>query len=202
MSKREEEKKSGSMLLWVILFLVFIGVGFAAKTFVPTPIDHERTIDVNLLRAEVQRIHELATMRYDYRESITKEKNGFLSTMFIATFDGTIKAGIDLDEVEYDVQNPVTDSEDPPIVTVSVPDAKILSHEDYNPETLYQEGYKSEGLGKERNEAIKKKKKEKQNEFIKAGHLDEAKSQAEDAIAELIHSSYGDDVVVTFEDIK
>lgn len=196
------EKKKGGVLLWIILFVVFIGVGFAVKTFMPSTIEHERTIDVKTLKAEVKQINELATLQYDYRETISKEKDGFMSTMFIGTFDGTIKAGIDLEKTDYEVQNPEEGTDDPPVVTVTIPEAKILSHEDSNPETLYEEGYKSKGVGDDRNKAIKEKKKQKEKEFIESGNLDEAKTKAEESITEFIHTAYGEDVVVNFEDAE
>ena len=200
--KEKEKKRSGGVLIWIILVVLAVGLGFGAKKLAPKAVSHDRSIDVNVLSGEMKSINELATMQYDYKETIHKEKDGILSTMYIMTFDGTIKAGINMDDVELDVQNPPKDSEEPPVVNVAVPDATILSHEDDNPETIYYEGNKSKGLGEERNQQIKKKKAEKSKEFIKNGNLDKAKEQAEEVIEEFIHSSYGEDVVVNFEDKK
>lgn len=203
MSNKEAKKSKGGFLLWIVLFIVFIGVGFAVKMLIPSPISSDVEIDVDTLKAEIKQINELATMQYDYREIVQNEEKKAFSkkkaTTLIATFDGTIKAGIDMDNVQYEVKNPDPETDEPPVINVKVPDAKILSHEDYNHNTVYEEG---NAKAKKRNNLIKEKKKEKQRQFIKDGNLDEAKAQAEDAISDFIHDAYGEDVVVNFEDEK
>ena len=164
-------KGKGGLLIWILLLVVFIVIGFVLSSKIGNFITHERTIDVNVLSGEVKSINELATLKYDYRSVIEKEKSGLLSNSFIATFDGTIKAGVDMDKLEFDVDNPEEDG-NPVVVKISIPEAEILSHEDSNPETIYQSGYKSKGLGAERNQAIKDKKKEVEKEFVADGQLD------------------------------
>ena len=158
----KEKKKKGGMgwiAAYVVLFLVFIGIGFAVRFAISNIIHDERTIDVSLLKSEVKQINELATYRYDYREiidSVTSKKKFValsLNKRFIMTFDGTIKAGIDLNDVDYEISN-----DNPVTVTVKIPEATILSHEDNNAKTVYEEGLKSEGLGQIRNSEIQKKK--------------------------------------------
>jgi hypothetical protein len=102
--------------------------------------------------------------------------------------------------VDYDIDKPEDASNEGAVVTVSIPEAKILSHEDMNPETLYEEGLNSSGLGKLRNNAIKEKKKAAEKKFISDGKLDEAKGQAKSAIEDFIHNVYGDDIEVEFKD--
>lgn len=209
--EEKEKKKSGMgwIIVYVVLFLAFIGVGFAVNFVMPKAITEERTIDVSTLKSEVCEINELATLQYDYREVINELKSTSTKIFtakidtgqsgFISTFDGSIKAGIDLNNVDYNVENPAKGSEDAPVITVSLPEAEILSHEDSNPDTLYEENVKG-SVGNIRNKAIADKKAEKEKEFIDAGNLDKAKVQAQDAITDFIHSVYGEDVVVKFED--
>ena len=211
----EEEKKKkkggiGWIIIYIVLVIAFIGVGFAVNFVMPKAITEERTIDVDTLKSEVSEINELATLQYDYREVLNELKNTSTKIFtakintgksgFISTFDGCIKAGVDLNKVNYDIKNPEEGSDDSPVITVSLPEAVILSHEDSNPETLYEEGINRSSIGNSRNKAIDKKKDEKEKEFISAGNLDKAKVQAQDAITDFIHSVYGDDVVVEFED--
>lgn len=213
MEEKTKDKKDGMgwIIVYIILFIAFIGVGFAVNYVLHKDvIQEERTIDVNTLKSEVSEINELATLQYDYREvidelrqtsaKIFKAKINTGKSGFIATFDGCIKAGVDLNQVDYDVKEPEKGTEDAPEVTVILPEATILSHEDDNPITLYEEGAKGSGTGDIRNRAIADKKAEKEKEFIASGNLDKAKVQAQDVISDFIHSLYGDDIVVKFED--
>ena len=212
MEEKEKKKKGGMgwIIVYIILFIAFIGVGFAVNYVLPKAVSEERKIDVSTLKSEVNEINELATLQYDYREVINELKDTSTKIFtakintgksgFISTFDGCIKAGVDLNNVDYDVKNPEKGSDDAPIITISLPEAVILSHEDSNPETLYEEGINRSNIGSTRNKAIDNKKDEKEKEFIAAGNLDKAKVQAQDVITDFIHSVYGDDIVVQFED--
>ena len=202
MSKEKGSKKgSKSFIVWILLFLLFVGIGIAGKMYLPSFMGHERTIDVETLKSEVKQINELASLQYDYRETIQNKGNGFFDKEFIATFDGRIKAGIDMENVKFEVQN--NEKEDSaPVVKVTIPEAKILSHEDSNPKTIYEEGWSANGLGDTRNEEIKDAKEKKQKEFIKNGMLEDAKAKAEENITDFIHTLYGDDVVVEYEGIQ
>lgn len=203
MSKNEEQKnrkkKKGGALKWILLFIIFIAIGFAAKYFGPSLIGDERTIEVSLLKAEIKEINELATLKYSYREIINKQSNSFFSEKYIAVFDGTIKAGIDLNKVQYEAEN--DDSGSSRKVDVYIPKATILSHEDSGYKTIYEKGYKTKGVGELRNKYIKEKKEKKEKQFIADGKLEEAKEKAEDNISDFIHSAYGEDVVVNFSDL-
>lgn len=106
-----------------------------------------------------------------------------------------------MENVKFEVQN--NEKEDSaPVVKVTIPEAKILSHEDSNPKTIYEEGWSANGLGDTRNEEIKDAKEKKQKEFIKNGMLEDAKAKAEENITDFIHTLYGDDVVVEYEEIQ
>ena len=204
--KKKKEGGIGWIIIYIVVFIAFIGIGFAVSFVMPHLITHERTIDVNMLKSEVKQINELATYQYDYRGTIDNTSSQkmiasiSLKKRFIMTFDGIIKAGINLNDVEYDVQKPAKGSDEPLVINVKIPEATILSHEDNNPKTVYEEGMKSEGIGQIRNAEIKKKKEAKEAEFISNGNLDKARGQAKEVIKDFIQSSYGDDIVVEFED--
>ena len=197
--KKEEEKKrkrSKGIIIWILLFIVFVGLGFAAKSYLPSLMGEERTISAKQLEAEIKEISELASLKYTYRETIEKVGKGIFSNTYIATFDGTIKAGINLKETEIEVNK--SDSKSKPTVNVYVPNAKILSHEDSKAETIYESGYKTSGVGKARNKAIKKKKAEREKQFIKKGNLKKAEDKSKEVISDFIHSLYGEDIQVDF----
>lgn len=91
-------------------------------------------VDLNLLNTKIAEIAELATMEYHYtdagRFSDGKELFGFevpfLKKSFTAKWEGVIKAGIDMNQVTYSA------NEEGHILTIGIPEAKILSHEILN----------------------------------------------------------------------
>lgn len=91
-------------------------------------------VDLNLLETEISELAELATVEYRYtdagRFSDGKALFGvtipFLKKSFTAKWEGVIKAGIDLDGVECEVD------EENGVLTVLLPETKILSHEILN----------------------------------------------------------------------
>lgn len=99
----------------------------------PTAVYEYATTEVifDIIDSEIKSIGELATMEYMYTDaakySDLKEFLGyelpFTSKSFIIKWDGSIKAGIDLKKLETKVD------EEQRIITVSLPEAEILSHE-------------------------------------------------------------------------
>ena len=192
-----EKQKKGGIIVWILLFIVFIAVGYFAKMNMPD-VGHNVVIDTKTLKSELVKINELATYQKEYRETVKKEKDGLLSKRYYATFDGVIRAGVNMDDVKCETD---TDEETGAIVVeVTMPDAVILDHTDSNWEVVYEDGYQSKDIGNDRNTAIKKKKKEVEDEFIADGGLDKAKEKAETVIEDFIKTSYGEGVVVEFED--
>lgn len=99
-------------------------------------------IDLALIVSEIRDIGELATVEYLYTDACEYQDPAeffgktvpfdFTTKSFIAKWDGTIKAGIDVNlvTVEEDQENKT--------ITVSLPPAKILSHVTENYETLFE----------------------------------------------------------------
>lgn len=95
------------------------------------PEEPETIVDISLLNENIQSIGELAAFEYLYTDSVYSEDakyiNNFMLPLttkwFVLKWDGTIKAGIDVKQLkaEADEKNKV--------ITLYVPEAKILSHE-------------------------------------------------------------------------
>ena len=88
-----------------------------------------------LTRAYVQEqitaISELAVKKYEYRNAVKKEGEKvwlwgwtmpFSDTSLLATYDGVIKAGIDVKDIKISVNNNTR------VITVTIPPSKILDH--------------------------------------------------------------------------
>lgn len=91
--------------------------------------NHHTQITSDALHQEIEQIGELATVSY-YYTNMGKFEDAlkffvhdvpFTTKSFILSYDGTIKAGIDLSEIEINISDTV--------ITLSVPPAKILSHD-------------------------------------------------------------------------
>jgi len=88
-------------------------------------------VDLSLLTMKATEIAELATMEYHYTDAgrFTDGKAlfgfdlPFLKKSFTAKWEGVIKAGIDMDQVTFSVD------ETNHVLTVGLPEATILSHE-------------------------------------------------------------------------
>jgi len=86
-------------------------------------------IDAVVLQNQLTEIRELATVTYAYTNMAQFENSNdfygvkipFTTKSFILTYDGTIKAGVDLDGAAVDISGTT--------VTVTLPEARILSHE-------------------------------------------------------------------------
>ena len=86
-------------------------------------------IDAVVLQNQLTEIRELATVTYAYTNMAQFESSNdfygmkvpFTTKSFILTYDGTIKAGVDLDGAEVDVSGTA--------VTITLPEGQILSHE-------------------------------------------------------------------------
>ena len=85
-------------------------------------------IDAVVLQNQLTEIRELATVTYAYTNMAQFESSSdfygvkvpFTTKSFILTYDGTIKAGVDLDGAEVNVSGTA--------VTITLPEARILSH--------------------------------------------------------------------------
>lgn len=113
-----------NILIIIVIAVVFFFVG---KIW---PSGEEPTqMTSDLLSQQIQSISELATVEYNYTNMGKFENQAtfygwkvpFTTKSFIISYDGKIKAGIDMSVVEVKVSGKTID--------VKVPTAKILSHE-------------------------------------------------------------------------
>lgn len=113
-----------NIIFIVVLALVFFFIGKVWPTKeAPT------TMTSDLLSQQIQSISELTTVEYNYTNMGKFENQAtfygwtvpFTTKSFIISYDGMIKAGIDMSVVDVEVHKNK--------IHVTVPKAKILSHE-------------------------------------------------------------------------
>lgn len=160
-------------------------------------VSHEVTINTALLNSRIENLNEVATLSQSYREVVDHQEEGFLGKRFILVYDGIIKAGIDMDQVKI-ISNTVNSAGKPELV-FSIPQAKILSHEDFEYKTIYESGMNPKDFGDIRNEAINESKHAKEEKFKEEGLLLKARDRAETVIQDTVSTVCGEEVSVKFE---
>ena len=102
----------------------------------------ETQIDVAVVQKQLSELNELATAQYSYTNLATYENHAefygykvpFTTKKFIITYDGVIKAGVDLSKADITVS--------PTEIVVKLPKAEMLSHEiDYSSLQILDETY-------------------------------------------------------------
>lgn len=176
-----------AVILCAACFFVGKGLGSASPA---------RQMSSVVVENSLAEVSELATMNYNYTNMAEFEsskdfygmKLPFTTKSFIITYDGRIKAGVDLSKAKADVSGSK--------ITVTLPEAQILSHEIdedsievfdestsiFNP--LKVEDYKA--FSKDQKKAMEQKAEEK-------GLLDEARASAVKNVKELLSQLAGED---------
>ena len=153
-----------------------------------------------VLENRLTEISEFASLTYSYTNMAEFEnskdfygiKVPFTTKSFIITYDGTIKAGVDLDKAEVDVSGKK--------ITVTLPAAEILSHEiDEDSLEIFDENTSIFNPLKvsDYNTFNKEQKAEMEKKATDKGLLTEAGKKAADAIDDYISQLGSDEYTIT-----
>lgn len=153
-----------------------------------------------VLENRLTEISEFASLTYSYTNMAEFEnskdfygiKVPFTTKSFIITYDGTIKAGVDLDKAEVDVSGKK--------ITVTLPAAEILSHEiDEDSLEIFDENTSIFNPLKvsDYNTFNKEQKAEMEKKATDKGLLTEAGKKAADAIDDFISQLGSDEYTIT-----
>ena len=107
---------------------VVLVVGFIKNLKIPE-VEDKQELDIKVLQDELTNISELAVLSTQYSNAASfsdaKEIQGWqiplTESKFVITYDGEIKAGVDMEDVVITVEDNIVD--------VTLPEAEILSHE-------------------------------------------------------------------------
>ena len=125
-----------TLLAIIVVMGVFIGGFFLGGK------EAENKIDSAVIESSLNDIAELSTVEYNYTNMGVFEnhkefygwKIPFTTSKFVISYEGTIKAGIDFSKVKVEVNEKT--------ITVTVPDAAVLSHTiDYDSLQVLDEKY-------------------------------------------------------------
>lgn len=189
-------KKAGYMA--AALLIICLVCFFAGRSIGKTAGSTEMSAVV--LENRLTEISEFASLTYSYTNMAEFEnskdfygiKVPFTTKSFIITYDGTIKAGVDLDKAEVDVSGKK--------ITVTLPAAEILSHEiDEDSLEIFDENTSIFNPLKvsDYNTFNKEQKAEMEKKATDKGLLTEAGKKAADAIDDFISQLGSDEYTIT-----
>lgn len=153
-------------------------------------------ISLEVISTEIKDIGELATIEYLYTNAAKFEDSKQIKNWnvpltkksFIIKYDGIIKAGVDVNEITLEID------EVNKVLTVYVPEAKILSHEtDTESVELLDEknGLFNTVTVDDKIQLDKEVEKEMEERAIENGLLEKAQANAENIILNLISATPG-----------
>lgn len=169
-------------------------------------VEKEIQISGEAIRTSMSNIGELCTAEYSYTHveqvDSSKEIKGFkipfTTSMFIYSYDGTLKAGIDFTKIQIDKNDTKK------IITIKLPDVKIISSEVHHDSfKLYDEKnniFNPISVSDVADSLVNLENSEKEK-AIEEGLLDKAKTNAITLVENFMHGSYdvGDyEIIVEF----
>ena len=118
------------VIMLIVICALLVGAGYLLGKRLSSDGQNEK-LDAVVLQEQITTIKEMGTITYEYTElgqyESSKDFYGtkipFTTSKFIITYDGTIKAGIDMSAATVVVDD-VSKK-----VTITIPPSKILSHE-------------------------------------------------------------------------
>ena len=187
----------------IIIIIIIACIFFVVGRLWPSS-ENPTTMTSDLLSQQIQSISELASVEYNYTNMGKYENQAtfygwkvpFTIKSFIISYDGVIKAGIDMSQVEVKVKSKK--------IQMTMPKAKILSHEiDEKSIEVFDETkniFNQISITDYNQFAIDQKEKMEDNVKQK-GLLKEAQEKAQSTITTFIKSSYPslDDYEISFE---
>ena len=188
MKKIQISQTLKNIIVIVVIAVVFFFVG---KVW---PSGEEPTaITSDLLSQQIQGISELASVEYNYTNMGKYEnqvtfygwKGPFTTKSFILSYDGKIKAGIDMSLVEVNVHGQNID--------ITIPQAKILSHEiDQESIEVFDETKNifNQISITDYNQFAIDQKKSMESKAQEKGLLEEAQNKAKETIQTFVESMY------------
>ena len=187
----------------IIIIILIACIFFVVGRLWPSS-ENPTTMTSDLLSQQIQSISELASVEYNYTNMGKYENQAtfygwkvpFTIKSFIISYDGVIKAGIEMSQVEVKVKSKK--------IQMTMPKAKILSHEiDEKSIEVFDETkniFNQISITDYNQFAIDQKEKMEDNVKQK-GLLKEAQEKAQSTITTFIKSSYPslDDYEISFE---
>ena len=191
MKKIQISQTLKNIIVIVVIAVVFFFVGKVWPSG-----EEPIAITSDLLSQQIQGISELASVEYNYTNMGKYENQAtfygwkvpFTTKSFILSYDGKIKAGIDMSLVEVHVSGKN--------INISIPEAKILSHEiDEKSIEVFDETKNifNQISITDYNQFAIDQKESMENKAKEKGLLEEAQNKAQETIKTFVESMYSSD---------
>lgn len=175
----------------IMLLLVLINILLIAAIFVITRGEDQPVYDSSSVFERIQNIQELSLVQYNYTGVVGFQDNKtladidipFTQKFFLVKFDGLIKSGINLQEIELDI-NSETNS-----AVITLPEAEIMQNSiDERSLIVYDQSMNILNPIKieDYNNAIAQEKDDMEKKAIENGILEQSKTQAEMLLTSLL----------------
>lgn len=201
--ERNDEKRRftpGPLLLAFILGAVVLMCVLLFIGKIPNPFDTDDDTPSRPIAESIREISELATLEYDYTYIGEFKKSRqldfsfinvdvpFTEKKFIASFDGTIKYGVNIKQIEEPVVDDVNKT-----ITFTMPEVVLLSHEiDFDSVKLWhKENNLFDPIQPSDTVEFQKENQEKaEKQAIKRGIIKKVKDHTTSVITSFIHSLF------------
>lgn len=193
-------------LLMGLVLCILVGIlCFASGRMSVSSGNDNAELDAVVLQEQLAGIRELATVQYHYTNmgqyEDSKDIKGwtipFTTSTFVLTYDGVIKAGVDLSKTEVSVK----DKE----VIIRLPAAAILSHEiiQDSEQVFDEQSSILNPLNVEDFTAFQNEQKTVMEEkALEGGLLTEASSKAEEEVRAMLDTILPEDYTLTFQSLE
>ncbi|MDD3570647.1 MAG: DUF4230 domain-containing protein [Lachnospiraceae bacterium] len=197
---RDYKNRTITGAIAIVIVALFVGTAFFCYTsgVKNAKLVYEATkpkITGAILKQQIMEVKELTTVEYNYTTMGQFEnstdfygmKVPFTTKKFIVSYDGNIRAGVDLTSIEIDVTETV--------ITVTLPKAEILSHEvDEGSFQIYDEknGIFNKIKLEDYNRFQIEQKKTMEDKALSSGILTEAYDNAQNIVRNMIQIATND----------
>lgn len=186
-------KMTRMVIVIIVLCGLMIGAGYLAGK---SSSNERQELSAVVVQSQITEIAELATVTYSYTElgqyESSKEFYGtkvpFTTNKFILTYDGVIKAGVDVGKAQIEEKGGT--------ITVRLPQAQVISHEiDENSVKVFDEKTSifNQFTVEDYTAFYADQKKSVEEKAISKGLLTEARSQAVKAVTAALEPLVGED---------
>lgn len=193
--KKSKWKKIILLIVIIAIICIFLYIKFSIKK--------ETSVFSDTIEEQVSKVLELSTVKYNYTNVVAYKDNKNIKGMnlpftnkgFLIKYSGYIKAGIDMNNAEINVQ-------DPKFIEIKLDKPKVFDNV-INEEDLYIYDERESVFNKlslqDLYDVLVDEKKKMEKEVIEKGLLKEAEKNAKEMLKSLLENMGFEEIKITFK---